>query len=129
MSSSRPPSYRFLLDEDLRPSVAIVARGIGLDVVSVHELGRLGVSDEDQLRWAASEGRIVLTRNRDDFIEWTTILFQRAEPHAGVLIVPTLLSIQRPERTAHALARWVERMRERLGERRLSPYFIDFLEG
>ena len=129
MTSSRPPSYRFLLDEDLRPSIAVVARGIGLDVKSVHELGRLGVSDEDQLRWAAHVGRIVLTRNRDDFIEWTTTFFQRGEAHAGVLIVPTLLSIQRPERTAHALDRWVEHMRELLGERRLSPYFIDFLEG
>ena len=43
---------RFLLDEDLPPLAAEVARGLGLDAVSVHELGRRGNMDRDQLRFA-----------------------------------------------------------------------------
>ncbi|CAN5902245.1 MAG: DUF5615 family PIN-like protein [Gemmatimonadota bacterium] len=125
-AASRFP-YRFLLDEDLSRRVAETARGLGLDMVSVHEIGRLERDDDDHLRWAAREGRIVVTRNRDDFIEWTTAFFQRGEPHTGVLIVPTALSIQRPERIAHAVWRWAERTRERFGGQPLSPYFIDFL--
>jgi hypothetical protein len=62
---------RFLLDEDLPPKVAVIARSLGLDVVSVHEIGRTGLSDEAQLRFAASETRILVTRNRDDFIALT----------------------------------------------------------
>ncbi len=119
--------YRFLLDEDLHPKVAVVARGLGLDMVSVQEMGRRGEPDDEHLRWAAREGRIVVTRNRDDYIEWTIAFFQRAEPHAGVLIIPTALSIQRPERVAHAIRRWTERMRQRLGEAPLSPYFVEFV--
>ncbi len=125
-SASRFP-YHFLLDEDLTHRVAETARGLGLDMVSVHEVGRLELDDDDHLRWAAREGRIVVTRNRDDFIEWTTAFFQRGEPHTGVLIVPTALSIQRPERIAHAVRRWAESTHERFGDRPLSPYFIDFL--
>lgn len=119
--------YRFLLDEDLSRRVAEIARGLGLDMVSVHEVGRIELDDDDHLRWAAREGRIVVTRNRNDYIEWTTVFFQRGEPHAGVLIVPTALSIQRPERIAHAVQRWAERTHERFGGQPLSPYFIDFL--
>ncbi|MBA3636422.1 MAG: DUF5615 family PIN-like protein, partial [Rubrobacteraceae bacterium] len=35
---------RFLLDEDLPPRAAEVARGLGLDVLSLHELGRRGIA-------------------------------------------------------------------------------------
>lgn len=102
---SRPP---FLIDADLSPTIAVVARGLGLDVASVHER-RLGdLPDDDVLRHAARERRVVLTRNRDDCIEWTAVFLQRGEPHGGVLIVPTHLSIQRPERVAHALRRWAD---------------------
>jgi len=41
---------RFLLDEDLNPAVAEIGRGLGLDVVSVHEIDRRGFPDEEQLR-------------------------------------------------------------------------------
>lgn len=57
---------RFLLDEDLGPAIAEIARGLGLDVLSIHEIDRRGLPDEEQLRFAASQGRIFLTRNRDD---------------------------------------------------------------
>lgn len=95
--------------------------------MSVHEIGRRGLPDDEQLRWAARERRIPVTRNRDDFIEWTTAFFQRGEPHAGILIVPTSLSIQRVGRIAKALERWADVTRRRSGDRELSPYFIDFL--
>jgi hypothetical protein len=64
-----------------------VARDLGLDVVSVHEIDRLGLSDEEQLRFAATEGRILVTRNRDDFLALTTEFYRRGKPHRGVLIV------------------------------------------
>jgi uncharacterized protein with PIN domain len=122
-------SYRFLLDEDLDPKAAVVGRGLGLDIVSVQEVGRWGSPDDEHLRWAAQEQRIVVTRNRDDYIEWTTVFFQRGEAHGGVLIVPTAPSIQRPERVARAIRRWAERTFESFGSMALSPYFVDFLSG
>ena len=115
---------RFLLDEDLNPTAAEVARGLGLDVVSVHEIERLGLSDEEQLRFAATEGRILVTRNRDDFLALTTEFYRRGNPHRGVLIVTAGLPNNRPERLAHALARW---KRERGDHLHTTTHYADFL--
>jgi predicted nuclease of predicted toxin-antitoxin system len=106
---------RFLLDEDLDPTAAEVARGLALDVVSVHEIDHLGLSDEEQLRFAAAEGRILLTHNRDDFLALTTEFYRRGAPHRGVLIVTAGLPNNHPERLAHAMARWKRERGDRLG--------------
>lgn len=91
---------RFLLDEDLNPAVAETGRGLGLDVISIHEVGRRGLRDDEQLRLAAADGRIFLTRNRDDFIKLTVDAYQAGSPHFGVLIVPHSLPNNRPEAIA-----------------------------
>jgi predicted nuclease of predicted toxin-antitoxin system len=96
----------FLLDEDLPPAIAAAGRGLGLDVASVHELGRLGYADRNQLAMAHADARVFVTRNRDDFIRLTVEMFQTAGPHAGVLIVPRSLPNRRPAAIAHALLRW-----------------------
>ena len=115
---------RFLLDEDLNPTAAEVARGLGLDVVSVHEIERLGLSDEEQLRFAAAEGRIIVTRNRDDLLALTTEFYRRGDPHRGVLIVTAGLPNNRPERLAHTLARW---KMERGDYLHTTTHYADFL--
>lgn len=114
---------RFLLDEDVNPTVATIAKGLGLDVVSVHEILRRGYDDESQLRYSASQNRAFITRNRNDFLRLSLAFFQAGELHAGVLIVPHSLPNHRPERIAHALKRWLE------GSGDPGPYFIDFLSG
>ena len=69
---------RFYLDEDLSPRIAVIARGLGLDVVSAIELGNLGLADEEQLSLAARDGRCVVTQNRADFIRLTVTSFEQA---------------------------------------------------
>ena len=88
-----------------------MARGLGLQAESVHALGRTGLSDPEQLRYAAREGYVFVTRNRDDYIRFTVEFFRKDEPHGGVLIVPRSLPSSRPERIAHALTRWAETKR------------------
>lgn len=112
---------QFLLDEDLNPEIATIGRGLGLDVLSLHELGRCGLSDEDQLRFSATQARIFVTRNRDDFLRLTLSFFESGETHAGILIVPRSLPNNRPARISHALKRW----HDRPGDRGL--HFIDYL--
>ena len=107
------------------PSVAVIGRGLGLDVSSVHEIGRKSLPDEDQLRFAATEDRVFLTRNRNDFLFWTREFFRTAEPHTGVLIIPLSLPNNRPDRIAHALARWAS---DRQGQV-VQSYTIDFLSS
>lgn len=114
---------RFLLDEDLNPATAEIGRGLGLDVVSVHEIDRRGFSDEEQLRFAIAHGWTFVTRNRDDFLRLTRSLFERGEYHHGILIVPYSLPNDRPERMARALERWIGRPGDP------GPHFVDFLQS
>lgn len=76
------------LDEDISPKVAVILRSLGVDATSVHESGRQGLSDRDQLELSAEEGRCLVTRNRNDFMILTREFFERGLPHGGVLIVP-----------------------------------------
>jgi len=79
---------KICLDEDIAPEVAVILRSLGVDATSVHELGRQGLSDREQLELAAVEGRCLVTRNRNDFIILTREFFEKGLPHAGVLILP-----------------------------------------
>lgn len=80
-------SLAFLLDEDISYTVAEGLRQRGVDAVSVHELGRANkrISDEDQLSYATTDGRALVTYNRADFqdldMQWRT----NGRTHAGVL--------------------------------------------
>jgi predicted nuclease of predicted toxin-antitoxin system len=112
---------RYLLDEDLSPTVAAVARGLGLDVASVHELDRRGYTDREQLDFAAQHRRALVTRNRDDFILLTVEAFHTGQDHWGVLIVPRSLPNRQPERIAHALRRWHD------DHPAPGSHFVDFL--
>jgi predicted nuclease of predicted toxin-antitoxin system len=100
---------RYLVDEDLSPDVAAIARGLGLDAVSVHELGRCGLPDEEQFGFAIEQNRIVVTRNRDDFIALVASAFAAGKHAPGVLIVPSTISASPPSLVAHALQRWASR--------------------
>jgi predicted nuclease of predicted toxin-antitoxin system len=113
----------FLLDEDVNPSAAEIARQLGLDVKSVHEVGRRGLKDAERLAFAAEERRILVTRNRDDFVRLTIARFQTAEPHCGVLIVPHSIPNKHPDRIAHSLKKWSDAW----SATEPPSYLIDFL--
>ncbi len=104
-----------------------MTRGLGLDAVSVHEISRAGraIPDPEQLRYAADEGRILVTRNRDDFIQHTVEFHREGEPTAGVLIVTGSLPNNKPERIAHALVNWTEPRRDR--PQTFGSHSLDFL--
>ena len=60
----------------------------GLDATGAHEVGQVGRSDLEQLRYAAREGRCLITRNVADFLELVRQLINRQESHAGIILVP-----------------------------------------
>jgi len=117
---------RYLLDEDVNPAVSRAACTPGLDVVSVHEIDRTGIAfpDDAQLRFAATGKRIMITRNRDDFIRLTRGFFQAGEAHCGVLVIPHTMPNRDPGRIARALKRWHD---GRPDDPEPEPYIIDFL--
>lgn len=80
-------------------------------MISVHETNRTSYVDEAQLRFATTDSRIVVTRNRDDFIALPKFFYATNETHEGILLVPWGLPNHQPERIAYALKRWRERYR------------------
>jgi uncharacterized protein with PIN domain len=80
---------KILLDEDLSPKIAAILRDKGLDALSVHDIGRTGFTDYDQLEFAASKDRCFITRNRNDYILLTRQFFSTGKSHKGLLVVPS----------------------------------------
>ena len=118
--------FRFYLDEDVPPSAAAVATGLGLDVASAYHVGPVPRPDAEHLAAAAADGRIVVTYNRDDFIACTRDAFAAGWRHSGVLILTRKLP-RDPARVAHALARWVAKAEATYGPPPLLAYSIDFV--
>jgi hypothetical protein len=79
---------KLYLDEDLSPRILALLRERGLDVTGAHEVGHTGLSDLEQLRYAAREGRCLVTRNVADFLELVRQLINRQESHAGIILIP-----------------------------------------
>jgi len=85
--TAEPPLFcRLYLDEDVHRRVAAALRLRHFDVVSAHEVQRWGLTDEEQLRYAAAEGRTLFTYNAADYVrlhlEW-----QRSEQqHHGIVV-------------------------------------------
>ena len=80
-------SLAFLLDEDVSPRVAEGLRKRGVEAISVHEAGRANsrASDEDQLIFATSAGRVLVTYNRADYQVLDATWRLRGRTHAGIL--------------------------------------------
>lgn len=123
MSAAAAASLRFYLDEDVPLAAAQIGRSLGLDIVSAHEVGPTPRPDEVHLALAAAAQRILVTYNRNDFIEATRDAFAAGKAHAGVLILTHKLP-REGARVAHALVRWARGSR---ATEALQPYEIRFL--
>jgi len=75
---------RFYLDEHIPKGVVDGLRRRDVNVLTVQEAGRSGKSDEEQLTFAAREGRVFVTFD-DDFLK----LDAAGVPHAGIVFSQT----------------------------------------
>jgi hypothetical protein len=59
---------RLYIDEDsFDKSLVAAFRSANLDVITVADASKQSWSDEDQLLWAAEQGRVIYSYNRRDF--------------------------------------------------------------
>jgi hypothetical protein len=106
-------------DEDsVRRSLIRGLRANRIDVISTAELGRLGADDEDQLRFAASQGRAIYTANLADFYRPAArCVLKPGRHHAGMVVLAeqrTPVGAQIRALTALARAYSPATMRDRL---------------
>ena len=75
---------RLYSNENFPLPVVEALRRLGHDVLTTHDTGKsnAGVPDEEVLRYAAENGRAVLTHNRQDFIR----LHRQNPGHAGIIV-------------------------------------------
>src|SRR5260221_503259 len=76
-------ALRFFFDECVDEHVAQALLAAGVDVVTVTSLGRKGLADIDQLRFARGENRVLYTVDQDHLVLAAGFL-TRGESFAGI---------------------------------------------
>ena len=76
------------IDEDMSALVATLLRSRGLDVTTVPEQETLGKTDYQQLEFATSLSRCILTHNRVDFERLHFQYMEEDKQHSGIIVVP-----------------------------------------
>lgn len=100
-------SILLFTDEHIDTRLAPALTRRGRDVLSCQEAGRANqrISDEDQLAFAASQGRAILTFNTIDFIALDIEWKQAGRRHAGIVVSPEIRSLtELIQRVEHHLA-------------------------
>ena len=113
---------KYYLDEDISPKVAELLRRTGVDAVSAHEKGMIGISDEEQMMAGTKEKRVLVTRNRDDFIMLTVRFFEDLRSHHGLIIIPHSIPGSNFSLLATILSEHAQKHPEGL-----DPYTIEFV--
>ena len=113
---------KFYLDENMSPKIAQIARKLGIDAVSAHDVNMTGAADEEQLDLAAQQKRCLVTFNRNDFIELSRMYLDAGRAHSGVIIVPYTFRGDEFKRTAKALEAFASR-----NPKGLPSYTVAFL--
>ena len=75
-----------LLDEDVRPILGEILRQRGYDAVHVLDAGRTGQSDAEQLAYAVSQRRTILTHNIRHFRLLNQRYHEEGRQHFGILL-------------------------------------------
>ena len=84
-------AVRFFTDEDVYADVAPALRRAGIDAVATPEAERLAETDEVQLEWSATAGRVIVSFNAGYFAELHWRWLSEGRHHAGIVV-----SQQRP---------------------------------
>ncbi len=79
---------RLYMDEDSGDTALVLAlENWGVDVITTLGVNRLSFSDEEQLIWAKSQGRVLYSSNIRDFYSLHTAFLTQEQPHSGMILV------------------------------------------
>ena len=95
---------KFLFDHDVPDEMAYSLRAMDHEVVELRSVLPKNSNDQDVLKWATEHERVLVTCNRDDFLE-----LAGAQAHAGLIVL-----IRRRSRALERAA--LVRLLDRAGE-------------
>ncbi len=87
-------------DEDVSRHVATLLVARGFDVTTTSEQGMLSKSDSQQLAYAASIERCLLTHNRVDFERLHLDYMTEGKQHSGIIVIPQKNAYEIAQRVA-----------------------------
>ncbi|NET52890.1 MAG: hypothetical protein F6K09_30735 [Merismopedia sp. SIO2A8] len=73
------------LDEDVNVLIADLLRARGFDAITTRDAEQLHATDAEQLAYAVSQSRTIVTHNRTDFEELVQSYFDSGQTHYGVI--------------------------------------------
>ena len=80
-------TIRLFLDEDTSDADLLEALRIrGVDVIAAAPSERRGLRDDDQLRWATEQQRVLYSFNRGDFCRIHSAMLRAGKRHAGIIL-------------------------------------------
>src|SRR4051794_33010911 len=80
---------RLYLDEDTMSAALVQGlRARGIDVTTTQEARMRQRPDEEQLRYATAQGRVIYTFNTKDFTALHTRFIEQGLSHAGIVVCP-----------------------------------------
>jgi len=74
------------LDEDVSVLLEKLLNARGFDAITVHNAGMLGKDDPEQLSYAVTQKRCILTHNRNHFERLHELYLETGQKHYGILI-------------------------------------------
>lgn len=88
---------RIVTDNDFNGRIlrGLLRQRPGLDVVRSQDLGMAALPDPDLLAWAAANGRVVATRDRNTMVGFALSRVAAGESMAGVFVVDSTAPIAR----------------------------------
>ena len=101
---------RFLVDENVGPSVALWLAAMGHNVVSVYLEAR-GLSDDQVIQESYEEHRVLITCDKD----FGDLVFRERRSHGGVVLLR--LEDERPAAIVRVLGRLLDKYADQLGGR------------
>ena len=108
---------RFYFDEDVSANVVANLRSREFDVTSSGEVDMLGQSDEEQLAFAISQKRVLVTHNRKDFELLHQQYLAEKRMHLGIIIA------KRRFRDEHVVTKLLHLLNQVSGEEAFNKLF------
>jgi hypothetical protein len=99
-----PPAY---LDECIDRPVTQALRDRGFDIVTAVEAGQGGKLDEEQLGFALSLGRVLVTYDRIDCRRLHATYLGSGRQHGGIITIPQVPPVRRRQIRAVLLLDWL----------------------
>ncbi|MBO1346915.1 MAG: DUF5615 family PIN-like protein [Hormoscilla sp. GUM202] len=79
---------RLYMDEDSTSrSLRLALQNRGVDVITTLNVNRLKYPDEEQLRWATEQGRVLYSSNIRDFYRLHATFLLEGWEHSGIILV------------------------------------------